>query len=373
MRPDIHNLACKARHMHSIRLLLLLCLSALSGMPMAQGFSVTGIVTDAQGGQALTGASVFCQNTTLGTVTNADGRFRMQLPDGGYDLVFSFNGYETQSLRINASTEGLQSMDIKLRMKDRSLEAVSVVATTELRDGWKRYGDLFSGLFLGMTVNSDSCRIDNRDSLRFFYSKKRDRLKVIAREPLRIVNNALGYVIRYELDSFVHEFASGHTEYTGYALFEEMEGDEAQRTKWAAERERAYFGSMLHFVRCYYDSTLRLNGYRLERIDRSTDESAMIYNPYDSVRYGITDDGDVMLLNDGKLRVAYTLERPEPKYLQMRKLPANTPVQISILDFPEYILIEQNGYYYDQKEILVNGYWGWEKLADLLPYDYDPE
>ena len=71
MREDIHNLACKARHMHSIRLILLLCLSALSGMPMAQGFSVSGIVTDAQGGQALTGASVFCQNTTLGTQTAA--------------------------------------------------------------------------------------------------------------------------------------------------------------------------------------------------------------------------------------------------------------------------------------------------------------
>ena len=359
--------------MNHLRLLLFMLLSFASGMTRSQGFSVAGIVTDVQSGLPLTGASVFCQNTTLGTVTNAEGRFRMQLPVGGYDLVVSFNGYETQSMRINASTESLQSMDVKLKMKDRSLEAVSVVATTELRDGWKRYGDLFNGLFLGMTINSDSCRIDNRDSLRFFYSKKRDRLKVIAREPLKILNHAMGYVIKYELDSFVHEFSSGLTEYTGYALFEEMDGDDAQQQKWAEARERAYFGSMLHFVRCYYDSTLRLNGYKLERIDRSTEESVMIYDPYDSVRYGITEDGDVMLLNDGKLRVAYTQERPEPKYLQIKKLPANTPVQISILDFPDYILIEQNGYFYDQKDILVNGYWSWEKLADLLPYDYDPE
>jgi hypothetical protein len=359
--------------MSHVRPLLFFVFSLISAIPMAQGFSVAGTVTDAQSGQTLTGASVFCQNTTLGTVTNTEGRFRMQLPDGGYDLVISFNGYETQSLRINAASEGLQSLDVKLKMKDRSLEAVSVVATTELRDGWKRYGDLFSGLFLGMTVNSDSCRIDNRDSLRFFYSKKRDRLKVIAREPLKIVNQALGYVIRYELDSFVHEFASGLTEYTGYALFEEMQGDEAQQQLWAEQRERAYFGSMLHFVRCYYDSTLRLNGYKLERIDPRTEVSALIYNPYDSSRFAVTEEGDVMLLNEGKLRVVYTQERPESKYLQVKKLPSNTPVQISILDFPEYILIEQNGYYYDQKDILVNGYWSWEKLADLLPYDYDPE
>jgi hypothetical protein len=57
----------------------------------------------------------------------------------------------------------------------------------------------------------------------------------------------------------------------------------------------------------------------------------------------------------------------------VKKLPMNTSVQISILEFPEYIAIEQNGYYYDQKDILTSGYWSWEKLADLLPYDYDPE
>jgi hypothetical protein len=130
---------------------------------------------------------------------------------------------------------------------------------------------------------------------------------------------------------------------------------------------------MLHFMRCYYDSTLRLNGYKLDRVDPKTDKSTLIHNPYDAVRYGISEDGDVMLLNNGKLRVVYTGERPEPKYLRVRKLPLNTTVQISILEFPDYIAIEQNGYYYDQKDILTSGYWSWEKLADLLPYDYDPE
>ncbi len=359
--------------MHRIHTLLIILLTSIAVASKAQTFTVAGTVTDVQSGQPLIGASVFCQNTTLGTVTNAEGRFRMQLPDGGYDLVISFNGYETQSLRINSGSEGISAMELKLKMKDRSLEEVSVVATTELRDGWKKYGDLFRDLFLGMTVNSDSCRIDNRDSLRFFYSKKRDRLKVLGREPLRIVNQALGYVIRYELDSFIHEFATGHTEYTGYALFEEMEGDDAQLQRWAEERERAYFGSMLHFMRCYYDSTLRLNGYKLNRVDPKTDKSTLIYNPYDSVRFSVTEDGDVLLLNDGKLRIVYTEERPEPKYLRVKKLPMNTTVQISILEFPEYIAIEQNGYYYDQKDILTSGYWSWEKLADLLPYDYDPE
>jgi hypothetical protein len=33
-------------------------------------------------------------------------------------------------------------------------------------------------------------------------------------------------------------------------------------------------------------------------------------------------------------------------------------------------VIEKNGYFYDQRDLLTIGYWGWEKLADFMPYDY---
>src|SRR5688500_2906729 len=68
---------------------------------MAQGFRVAGKVIDASTRQPLQGASVFCQNTTIGTVTNADGDFHLMLNNGGYDLAVSFMGMETQSMRIS--------------------------------------------------------------------------------------------------------------------------------------------------------------------------------------------------------------------------------------------------------------------------------
>ena len=39
----------------------------------------------------------------------------------------------------------------------------------------------------------------------------------------------------------------------------------------------------------------------------------------------------------------------------------------------ESIVIEQNGYYYDQTDITTNGYLGFKKIGDMLPYDYLPE
>ena len=347
-----------------------LCIAASAD---AQILAVAGRVTDAQTGQPLSGASVFCQNTTIGTTTSAEGAFRLALPDGGYDLVVSFNGYDTYSARIGKGSDAAETLEVRLKLKDRSLEEVTVVASNEVRDGWKKYGSLFRDQFLGMTEGVDSCIIENIDSLRFFYSRKRDRLKVVAREPLRIRNEALGYRIRYELDSFTHEFGSGNTEYAGYALFEEMEGDDARQALWKERRKDAYFGSMLHFMRCYYDSTLALNGYRLERVDPATGKSKLIYDPYDSTFFEAFDDGEAMLVSNGRLRVTYSQEPPDARYLRSKGMPEKTPVQISILQFPVAVVIEQNGYYHDQKDILASGYWAWEKLAMLVPYDYDPD
>ncbi len=49
--------------------------------------------------------------------------------------------------------------------------------------------------------------------------------------------------------------------------------------------------------------------------------------------------------------------------------------QLSTLIFPkgETFFIEQNGYFYDQEDLITNGYLGFKKIGDMLPYDYNPE
>ena len=337
----------------------------------SQPFIASGKVIDKQSGQSLSGASVFCQNTTLGTTTNSMGEFSLSLASGGYDLVVSFSGYETFSVRINNSTENIRNLNIELKQKEKSLEEVSVTVTNEVKDGWEKYGGFFREQFLGMTSNSIQCKIENPESLRFFYSKKKNRLKVTAREDLRVSNKALGYSIRYQLDSFVHEYASGNTQYTGFPFFEEMTGSTEEQENWNSNREKAYYGSLLHFMRCYYDSTIGENGYKLEKVDAGSNKSKLINNPYDSAYFQVTASRDVDLNFSSKLRVIYLLEQPEKNYLLLNKLSPNTTIQISLLDFSEIITIEENGYFYDQKDLLALGYWSWEKLADFLPYNYE--
>src|SRR6187549_1429007 len=150
------------------KIILTLITWGLISTSIAQSFVATGKVIDKSTGAALQGASVFCQNTTFGTATNADGEFNLYLPNGGYDIVVSFSGYETVSQRINASTENVKNLVIELRQKDKSLEEVSITVTNEVKDGWVKYGDFFREQFLGMTENSQKCLIENPDALKFF-------------------------------------------------------------------------------------------------------------------------------------------------------------------------------------------------------------
>ena len=65
--------------------------------------------------------------------------------------------------------------------------------------------------------------------------------------------------------------------------------------------------------------------------------------------------------------------RENKKYLQEHKFPLSTKVEISAVDILNGFVIEENGYFYDQTDVTNMGYWAWKKLAETLPYDYNPE
>lgn len=338
----------------------------------AQNFLVSGKVLDAGSKQPLAGASVFCQNTTVGTVTKEGGEFKLLMNNGGYDLVISFTGYETQSIRISNTMPEAANLTIEMKPKEKNLEEVAVAVSNEVKDGWEKYGSFFKDNFIGRTRNSEQFQIQNPDAIHFYFSKKKNRLKILAKEDLVFINNALGYRIRYQLDSFTHEYTTGITTYTGYPFFEELTGTDEQKAAWKKNRENAYFGSLLHFMRAYHDSSLKKAGFKVELVDNVTSQTKALNNPYDTAYFGRLEGNDVELNFPGQLRVVYMNKKPESLYLQVNNLSPNTTVQISVLGIQEPIVIEENGYFYDQQDILNLGYWGWQKMADFLPYDYYP-
>lgn len=352
--------------------LALLLLAVFATVLSFAQYQIAGQVVDAETAVPLEGASVFAQNTTLGTVTAKDGTFTLPLSKGGFELIVTYTGYKKAQQNIQSGSEG--AITIKLQKEDQNLTEVVITSSNEVADGWEKHGQFFIDHFIGATPFADSCIIQNPNVLKFYFYKRSNKLKVLATEPLQIANKALGYQLHYTLDSFVYYYKTDINAYRGLCLYRPMQGTAEEETQWAQARRTAYNGSRLHFLRAYYDSALQEEGFTVDLLS-STDNKKFnrVTNPYDTSYYFADDStGNVELWFGTKASITYTKKTPDNRYLKQYGLPMDVGVQISYVDLFDAILIQPNGFFIDQRSWINQGYWSWKNLADALPYDYEP-
>jgi len=58
--------------------------------------TVSGTITDANGGEPLISATVVVPGTGTGTITDFDGNFSLEVPDGTSQLEISYTGLRNQ-------------------------------------------------------------------------------------------------------------------------------------------------------------------------------------------------------------------------------------------------------------------------------------
>jgi len=83
--------------------------------------TVTGKVTD-KNGESIPGATIFVPGTNIGTATDIDGNYTLEVPDNSR-LVFSFVGYESQTVEVG----NRDVINITLQGSSQRLEEVVVV------------------------------------------------------------------------------------------------------------------------------------------------------------------------------------------------------------------------------------------------------
>jgi len=358
--------------------LLLISLS-LAAFSQSDFYYVTGKVVDKFSSAPLAAASVYAQNTTFGTVTDSAGNFKLRLPNGGYDLAVTYTGYQTDSRRITTGDANNKNELVELSAKLKEMDDVAVVSGPPVvKDGWEKYGQFFLDNFIGTTQFGHECYLENHEVLKFYYSKKRNRLKVVATEPLIIDNNALGYKVTYALDSFVNEYNTQVSLYSGSPLFSELNpSSDAVRTKWHNNRLHAYNGSMLHFMKSFYNKSLKENGFEVQYLvkNNGNDSAIRVNDFYIGLNYDKDDSSQTVEITPTypDIIVLYTKDKPGDDYLKASG-DTHTQDQLSIMTIApqKAIDIEQNGYYYDQNDITISGYWTWRKAGDALPYDFNP-
>lgn len=88
-----------------------------------QGISITGTVTSAEDGTPLPGVNVIVKGTTVGTTTDVDGKYALQINEGHDVLIFSFIGYQSQEVSVGGRTV----VDVVLKNDVKTLNEVVVV------------------------------------------------------------------------------------------------------------------------------------------------------------------------------------------------------------------------------------------------------
>jgi TonB-linked SusC/RagA family outer membrane protein len=112
------NLLKQMRHIFMLHLLLFISTAGA----WAQGNAVTGRVTDEKGA-GLPGVTVVVKGTTVGTSTDGDGNFSLNVPNGNGTLVVSFIGYSPQEVPI----DNRATVNITLAPDAKALSEVVVV------------------------------------------------------------------------------------------------------------------------------------------------------------------------------------------------------------------------------------------------------
>jgi len=111
--------------------------------PDLQQTVISGKVTDTKGA-ALPGVNVLLKGTVSGTITDADGKYSLAVPDLNGTLVFSFIGFTNAEVPVN----GRRTVDTQLSEETTALGEVVVTALGIKREA-KRVG------YATTAVNSD--------------------------------------------------------------------------------------------------------------------------------------------------------------------------------------------------------------------------
>jgi hypothetical protein len=89
-----------------------LCFALITPLLKAQNFTLSGYLRDQETGEELLYGSVAVKNTSDGVTTNEYGFYSLTLPAGNYEIVYSYVGYQDQSMQVELNED--RRIDIEL-------------------------------------------------------------------------------------------------------------------------------------------------------------------------------------------------------------------------------------------------------------------
>ena len=358
----------------------------------AEGFSqhyIKGRVLDEETQQPLKGASVYINNTTNGTSTNDNGEFELgPFSPGPYEVIASFVGYTTLLYSVEISTTDWR-IGFKLSKKEVVLREV-LVLSDELRI---QYLDIFKQYVIGVSNAAEKCEIKNIEVIRFALGHTKDEITAFTEDALVINNPEFGYTLYFDLLNFTFNKKTKSSYFYGYTRFVESDLDENTKRKCLRKRRQSYHGSAIHFFRSLVNKQLDQNGFTVFQLVNPKYDSAVSTSSKKKIGFGVVtvvnaiEDSLMSLYSDSIYsiyqlnikdgwRVRYSKETDLKNEMFQKGFRAGQPPSgtlngLRIRQHP--VLVSEKGVILTPVNVFYDGLWAYERLANMLPEDYEPD
>ena len=326
--------------------------------------------------EALSAASIYFNNTSVGTSSNEKGQFSIGVPATiNSELIISCVGFETLVYKIRPGEDLSQNYLFKLKKKENLLQEILILPNATR----KKYLERFIENFLGVTQEGASSYIRNLDAI-YFTRPEGIGFNAHSDTPLLIINKMLGYRVYFQLENFYYNEKNGSTSFYGYTRYEEM----GNKNRWKKNRRKAYYGSSLHFFRSLINNTLEKESYQIfvvreDTIRSQNDRKIETAIPVTASQVVKKDNDDSSIYTctwKHKLMVQYNKNPASRAYL-MRNNRSTGELRYGVRSYliinEPTVEIDATGILVDPLSLFFSGYWIYEKAANLLPYNYYPE
>ena len=326
--------------------------------------------------QPIANVSIYFNNTSVGTSSDGTGNFLLPTTTiSKGDIILSCIGFETLIFNLDEAVTD-KVFVFKLQEKAAQLEEV-IILPEALR---KKYLGIFKDNFLGITQEGRASAIKNLKDIYFVLGTAgKESFSAKCDLPLVVSNNRLGYNIYFQLVQFNYNGANGSTSFYGYSRYEEM----PQKSKYLSRRESIYYGSTVHFFRALRGDSLQKEGYDMLLIRQDTNKvtkrimaigapttAAML------IKRDSTGEQYALIPKGYQLGVTYKRAYAPVQYLGAAKILVQGYLRAGYkaglkAESPK-VYIDENGILTDPYNVFFSGFWIYEKVANMLPYNYYP-
>lgn len=350
-----------------------ICYAVICALPFtfkvtAQESVLLGVVSEKATGNMIPNVNVYLSGTSNGAATDSLGYYKFTTKlTGQFNLVASAIGYESVSQRVELFPG--KKLDIDFEMEDMilSMEAVSVTVSNRV---WENQVASFKKFFIGVDDFSDEVIIQNREVLDFDWNEEKEEYKVTLREPLRILNNALGYEVELEFENVIFNPENNSGYYLVFPKYKEIRPENKRESrKWKRNRNLAYEGSSWHFFKSLYQNRLKKDDFtvipRRATIKHIRDRE-IIKRAYPLRWKYLVKNYKAYEIIDEFATVGHDLDAAR----YGGGWDQNELSQIKVLGRPGYLLINSMGNIYQPEKVQLYGKWSFDRFSKSLPFDY---